>query len=717
MSLHFLKCQLRVCAGLLVGIAAPCAPRQAPAQDQATQDPAGRFETSRSSRAGAAKQKPAPADSSKTGATPASKTLVIQGDQHWVDTGVDLAAGDKVTVTASGTLQLTEATETNGPEGHSRGWKDLIRALPLNDAGRGALIGRVGSDAAAQPFVIGAKREFIAPANGRLFVGLNIASNEDAQGTYSVKIQATANAARAAGLQPGRTVTPAEIPGLAPAIFEKIPRRVADNKGNAGDMVNFLIIGSEDKVRQTFDTAGWVTVDRTDRDAVLHGILATISKEAYVQLPMSQLYLFDRPQDFGYAHAEPFKVVASRHHLRLWKAPFGVGGQTLWVGAGTHDIGFDRDQRNNGITHKIDPDIDLERDYIRDTLRESGMVAALTYMTPPNPVKEEKTATGASFHSNGQVLVLQLSGSSTDSSAAFADLFCSVLDQEHPDAGFWGDCGQYLAGAVEHRVALATIPTTYRLVVVPGVLSSCASSTPAFQEGRAYLHDKFGLSAELLPVPNDSSEANGALIAKYLKEQSAKDSRKFILLGYSKGAPDIQLALASDPNAAATVAAFITVAGAVGGSPIADSLPAQADKWIQLFHFGSCEGNLTSAFHSLRRDERKAFLADHPDPVVPTYSLAAVSDKPVTSRMLLENWTLLNVFDPQHDSQVVKDDAIVPGARFLGSARADHFAVALPFEDLKDAQIQKMVDKNHYPRTALLEALVRFVIQDLQSAK
>jgi len=155
----------------------------------------------------------------------------------------------------------------------------------------------------------------------------------------------------------------------------------------------------------------------------------------------------------------------------------------------------------------------------------------------------------------------------------------------------------------------------------------------------------------------------------------------------------------------------------VGGSPIADRLPMSADRWIQAFHFGQCEGDLSAAFKSLRRDARQAFLAENPNPVVPTYSLSAVADKSTISKMLLENWQLLNVYDPQHDSQVVKDDAIVPGARYLGAARADHFAVALPFEDLKDAEVQKLVDKNHYPRTALLEALLRFVIQDLQNAK
>jgi hypothetical protein len=135
---------------------------------------------------------------------------------------------------------------------------------------------------------------------------------------------------------------------------------------------------------------------------------------------MSQLYLFGRPQDYGWAHAEPISVVKTRNHLRIWNAPFQVNGATLWVGAATHDIGFERDQRNNGVTHKIDPDIDLERDYVEKTLTSTGLVVEVTHFLPDNPLQEAKTATGGTFHSNGQVLILKLSDIEKDLSSGFA---------------------------------------------------------------------------------------------------------------------------------------------------------------------------------------------------------------------------------------------------------------------------------------------------------
>jgi hypothetical protein len=162
-----------------------------------------------------------------------------------------------------------------------------------------------------------------------------------------------------------------------------------------------------------FTTVGWVRVDANVKSTVLFGAIASFEKESYLTMPMSQLYLFGRPQNYGRAHAEPVKVVESCHHLRIWKAPFNVKGQMLWVGAATHDIGFECDQRNNGLTHKRDPDIDLERDYVEKTLSSTGLVTEVTHFLLKDPMQEAKTATGGSFHSNGQVLVLNLAGTAS----------------------------------------------------------------------------------------------------------------------------------------------------------------------------------------------------------------------------------------------------------------------------------------------------------------
>jgi hypothetical protein len=353
------------------------------------------------------KQDPQNSSSAQTppGKKRVSQEVQLTGEESWIDTSIDIQAGEHVLITATGTLRYANAKDNNGPDGLPRGFKDLLRVLPFNQAGRGALIGRIGDKETAQPFVIGSRRDVLAPVSGRLSVGINQTTDDTGEGNYAARIEVYSPAGGNARVV-ARQVS--SLPGVDNNLFSKIPRRISDKEGNAGDMVNFLILGSEAAMQRVFTNAGWVKVDADVKDTVLHGIIASLSKESYLTMPMSQLYLFGRPQDYGWAHAEPISVVRSRNHLRIWKAPFQVNGETLWVGAATHDIGFERDQRTNGITHKIDPDIDLERDYVEKTLTSTGLVAAVSHFLPDNPMKDAKTATGGTFHSNGQVLILKL---------------------------------------------------------------------------------------------------------------------------------------------------------------------------------------------------------------------------------------------------------------------------------------------------------------------
>jgi len=333
--------------------------------------------------------------------TESAKELDVDATQQWIDSGVDLRAGDSLQFTSTGTLNLAN-NKTAGPDGAPRGFRDLLKSYPVNEAGQGALIARIGSSDAAVPFLIGASRQFQSPRAGRLFLSVNKSTNDSPDGSFHVTVSFITRGPE----------TPAaanyQLPEITIAMVDRIPRRVTDAQGNAGDNTNFMVIGPEEKVLQTFEAAGWVKVDREKKDAVVHTILATLTKQAYVELPMSELTLFGRVQDYGLAHAVPIQVIAQRHHLRLWKAPFQAGGQEIWVGAATHDIGFDRDNRNNGITHKIDPNVDDERDFVSNSLNETGLVAKISYVIPTQASKEARTATGATFHSDGRVLIVHL---------------------------------------------------------------------------------------------------------------------------------------------------------------------------------------------------------------------------------------------------------------------------------------------------------------------
>lgn len=346
-----------------------------------------------------------------------SFTVEVPSNKEWVDTNIDVRGGAKLRFTATGqiTYPADQSLEgrartagTFGPDGLSRGFADLIHQYAVGNAGHGALIGRIGSESYSQAFLIGASKQYDAPVAGRLFLGIN-QSQKDASaatGSFAVKVEILDEGSA----ENGNVGGPAEvrIAGITPDLLSKIPRRVSDPTGNPGDMVNVLIVGTQAQVVQVFTTAGWVQVDKTVHETALNAFVGSLEKKDYLTMPMSALFLFGRSQDYGFAHAEAVRVVMSRNHLRVWKSPFEVEGRPLWCVAATHDIGFERDQRNNGVTHKIDPAIDGEREYVNGTLSGTGLVVKRDHVTPTDPLTTAKTATGGEFHSDGRILVLLL---------------------------------------------------------------------------------------------------------------------------------------------------------------------------------------------------------------------------------------------------------------------------------------------------------------------
>jgi LssY C-terminus len=350
-------------------------------------------------------------------ASPQAYTIDLPAKNNWVDTKIDVRGGAKLRFSATGqiTYQADDSyagklrtAGTFGPDGLKRGFADMVHQYAVTSAGHGALIGRIGSADYAQAFLIGAGKDFDAPVAGRLFLGINQSEKDAAAatGSFQVKVEILEEGSGDVSVMGG----PAEsrIEGITPDLLSKIPRRVSDPAHNPGDMVNVLIVGAQDQVVQAFTSAGWVQVDKTVGNTAMNAFLGSIEKKDYLTMPMSVLYLFDRPQDYGFAHAEPVRVAMSRNHLRVWKSDYQVGGRPLWCVAATHDIGFERDQRNNGVTHKIDPAIDGEREYVNGTLSGTGLVIQRDHVTPADPLTTAKTATGGEFHSDGRILVLVL---------------------------------------------------------------------------------------------------------------------------------------------------------------------------------------------------------------------------------------------------------------------------------------------------------------------
>lgn len=190
------------------------------------------------------------------------------------------------------------------------------------------------------------------------------------------------------------------------SVFIKLlPPRVLDGEGREGDMVNMIFAAKEDDLQEAFARAGWVKVERSTPRIVWHLVR---QRKHYTKLPMDKLYVFGRSQDYSYALPDPKSIVARRHHLRIWKTDRVVDDVPLWVGAATHDVAIEFVKRKLWLFHRIDPDVDAERDFIAANLAKTSQLTREQFVRCAEPIFNGQTATGQTYYSDSRMLFLEL---------------------------------------------------------------------------------------------------------------------------------------------------------------------------------------------------------------------------------------------------------------------------------------------------------------------
>ena len=205
---------------------------------------------------------------------------------------------------------------------------------------------------------------------------------------------------------------PAVSDQLLPAVSAPIeqllaeaPQRASGKDGKPGDPLNLVVVGSADEIRRAFQEAGWAEADKLGSKSLWETVRAVAANKGYKEAPVSQLYLFGRPEDLAFQ--KMLNTFAERHHLRLWRSPATTSpGREIWLGAATHDIGWDI--RPGVVSHAIDPEIDSERAKVGADLAVTGRVACLRLVTRANPLSGGLTATGASWKTDGQLLAIEI---------------------------------------------------------------------------------------------------------------------------------------------------------------------------------------------------------------------------------------------------------------------------------------------------------------------
>lgn len=266
-------------------------------------------------------------------------------------------------------------------------------------------------------------------------------------------------------------------------------------------------------------------------------------------------------------------------------------------------------------------------------------------------------------------------------------------------------------------VHLASPTRPLRVVVVPGLFDECVRKyVQTYSDALAHLEAR-GWRTATIPVSGRSGTAhNAAQIRDFVLGLSLAADERVLLVGYSKGAADALEALGQYPEMLPRVAAMVSVAGAVGGSPLADGYVDLYDRLLRDLAVPNCPPGDGQGMASITRAARQSSLARRPPPAgVKYFSAAGIAGPERMSRALRLFADRLAHVDPRHDGQVIFFDTIIPGGTLLGFLQADHWALAVPFSRKTSALpfSVTLVDHNAFPREVFLEAVVRFVEEAL----
>lgn len=180
--------------------------------------------------------------------------------------------------------------------------------------------------------------------------------------------------------------------------------RTKTNDGLLGDPINLAFYGTEKELVAAFKASGWHIADPLSIRSSWKITLSSILGKSYPTAPVSSLFLFSRKQDLAF-EMEIDGNPRKRHHIRIWQTPKDwhlPGGKTSdWLGAATYDKHVGLSLFTGQITHKIDANVDHERDFVIDCLKKGTFVKAIEVVPHFTSSYHARNGGGDRIHTDG----------------------------------------------------------------------------------------------------------------------------------------------------------------------------------------------------------------------------------------------------------------------------------------------------------------------------
>ena len=118
------------------------------------------------------------------------RSVDVPGNSRGVDTGIDVRAGEPITISATGTIVAGQRVGEVGPDGQRTSGLG-ISARPVASAGVGALIAYIRNvnGSLSPAYLVGSNLTTSVPMDGRLILAVNDDNYNDNSGTFRVTVR------------------------------------------------------------------------------------------------------------------------------------------------------------------------------------------------------------------------------------------------------------------------------------------------------------------------------------------------------------------------------------------------------------------------------------------------------------------------------------------------------------------------------------------------
>jgi len=174
--------------------------------------------------------------------------------------------------------------------------------------------------------------------------------------------------------------------------------------GEKQEPIGFIVFAKNDEeLIKAFTDSGWFLSDKIDVYSVAKLAKTAFLKQSYSQAPMTPSFWNKQVHDFGFEKPTDTNNVRQRHHARFWKTDYiAKDGDMIYVGAASLDSGI-----KWWVTHKIDPDIDTEREFIFKELKKANDLSNFKKQKFVDP-SLGKNFSGDWFFTDGRAYIINL---------------------------------------------------------------------------------------------------------------------------------------------------------------------------------------------------------------------------------------------------------------------------------------------------------------------